>query len=532
MSETVAKLKAEFMGDTSQLKGAIKDVKSDLKSFGKEGTEASNNIGASFLRAAATIGSIMAALKTAKEVYDFSAEGAQIASLKMASYNLAKSYGANMNSIVNAVKEASFNTITDYDAMKSANLALTMGVSKNAKEISNLMEIAIQRGRAFGLTATESFDRIMRGIGRTSPKILDDLGFNMKGVTGQAEMLAAVLKQGNSELEKMGGLQVDLATGYGRIDTAWKQFWQDTKQSFGEGFSFLGLSKSERQRVLKEEGAMLFETAKNYKEYYKDFINMRNRLVGAGDRTIMPFTEAEYKKRQHLGTRSEARQIDDVTEAIKQQNTEFELQAGLAGIANENLNDYFYTMANAGDIQLSIDAQMNLAQSLGLIDEKSLVAAQAMQLLKERFDANADGMIDATEGAAGYNDAVSALLGNAEILMKDRNAVWSIRILMNGVAMPYNMLGIAHTRLTGQDYQKYYANKIGGQHGLHGIIPAGYPFDSFPIMAKSGERVDITPAGNGNKGGSGTSNTLRFYGPVTFQVSDMKSANLLEQLRV
>jgi len=35
----------------------------------------------------------------------------------------------------------------------------------------------------------------------------------------------------------------------------------------------------------------------------------------------------------------------------------------------------------------------------------------------------------------------------------------------------------------------------GGQHGLDMIVPGGYPNDSYPVRATSGERVTITPKG-------------------------------------
>jgi hypothetical protein len=71
---------------------------------------------------------------------------------------------------------------------------------------------------------------------------------------------------------------------------------------------------------------------------------------------------------------------------------------------------------------------------------------------------------------------------------------------------------------------------IGMQHG--GIVPPGFSNDGMPIWVSSGERVDVTPAGNKSVNGQ-TSNTLRFYGPVTFKVDkDIKTTNLMEQLRL
>lgn len=41
---------------------------------------------------------------------------------------------------------------------------------------------------------------------------------------------------------------------------------------------------------------------------------------------------------------------------------------------------------------------------------------------------------------------------------------------------------------------------MGGANGLDMIVPAGFPNDSFPIRAQSGEHVQITPAGQGGGG--------------------------------
>ncbi|MBU1235001.1 MAG: hypothetical protein KKC77_19110, partial [Proteobacteria bacterium] len=173
----IADLYADIRGDTSNLKKALDSAKGDLKSFGGE----AQSTGATSMDALVSIASaaaqVTAAIVVAKKVFEFSAEGAQIASLGQASYKLADSYGASMKDIVRSVKDSSFNTITEYEAMKSANLAMTMGISANADEIGTLLQVAMMRARAFGLTTEEAFNRITVGIGRRSTKVLDDLGF-------------------------------------------------------------------------------------------------------------------------------------------------------------------------------------------------------------------------------------------------------------------------------------------------------------------------------------------------------------------
>lgn len=53
-------------------------------------------------------------------------------------------------------------------------------------------------------------------------------------------------------------------------------------------------------------------------------------------------------------------------------------------------------------------------------------------------------------------------------------------------------------RYTGNPAHPY--EKIGGQAGLDLTVPPGFPGDSFPVFASSGERVQITPAGGGGPG--------------------------------
>ena len=50
------------------------------------------------------------------------------------------------------------------------------------------------------------------------------------------------------------------------------------------------------------------------------------------------------------------------------------------------------------------------------------------------------------------------------------------------------------------------SNGPGGQHGLDIIVPSGFPGDTYPVRASSGERVTITPAGSSYSYGGDTIN--------------------------
>ena len=74
------------------------------------------------------------------------------------------------------LRNASQGTISDYDLMLSANRAMMLGVAQNSDEMTKLLEVAMRRGQAMGLSTQQAFNDIVTGIGRASPMILDNLG--------------------------------------------------------------------------------------------------------------------------------------------------------------------------------------------------------------------------------------------------------------------------------------------------------------------------------------------------------------------
>lgn len=65
----------------------------------------------------------------------------------------------------------------------------------------------------------------------------------------------------------------------------------------------------------------------------------------------------------------------------------------------------------AASIGLTTDAQLELARSMGLIDEQSFNTQMAIQNLRETFDRNRDGMISAAEGSDLYLQSIQQLNG-------------------------------------------------------------------------------------------------------------------------
>lgn len=298
MGTTIAKLVAQIGADTSGLDKGLSESENKLQGFSKSGLNSLVDFG---LKAGAALAGATAAIFAFKQVFDFGEEAAAIDRLQIASGNLANSMGADMDQIVAKIRQASLGTVSDYDIMASASKAMMLGVSADADELANLMEVAALRGRAMGLSTTQAFDDIVRGIGRMSPQIIDNLGIIMDAentyknyadsigksaseltaLEKRQALLNRVLDEGNAQLKKVGGLSEDAASGFERLKANVKNLGDEVKT---------GLLP-----------------------YLSDALNMFNDLVFGQKESIIHFRTEEMEIRNSASTYSEyIRQMEDV----------------------------------------------------------------------------------------------------------------------------------------------------------------------------------------------------------------------------
>jgi len=187
---------------------------------------------------ATAIGMITTAVTVMIGAYEMGEIGAQNSRLMESGQTLARSYGDSLDQIISKVNEASLGTVSNMSIIESSNKAMMLGVSGSAEELASLMEIAALRGRAMGISTTQAFDDMVRGIGRMSPMILDNLGIvvDAEGTYGayaasigkssseltRSEKIQAllnkVIEEGNSLLDDAGGLVDDNAAKYERLE--------------------------------------------------------------------------------------------------------------------------------------------------------------------------------------------------------------------------------------------------------------------------------------------------------------------------
>ena len=488
------------------------------------------------------------AIGALEDAWDFLEEGSRLSSLEQASYRLAQAYDANMISIVASIKEASFNTITEYDAMKAANLAMTMGISTNASEISNLMEISIERGRAFGLTTEEAFDRITRGIGRRSTRILDDLGFTANAIEANrvyAESLGIstkeltddmkvralfnqILEEGNAELEKQGGLTKDISTPYQKLATSFKTLMNEAK--VGASYLF-GQFISSPEETVKYEEQLSSQLVKKGAGYAAYFLSQWRLAIAADEQMVTGITylsKSQYTEAQrwygmaNMQAQGAQQSVNNYSSALEGLNSEMALEIGLAGDLAAAQETYDEAMKKAGrstkkqqaaindlnesyedfilntlqSLEVAPEATIGIAYAFGEIDDQSLAAFGAINKINEMFEVGSDDWINALEN-------VKNRMGDlADLQIGDKSATITIYIRYLTSGSLSSGQAAEAGRLTGQ-YNQWVQENIGGMHGgsfvglQHGgIVPPGFSNDGFPLMVSSGERVDVTPAGN------------------------------------
>lgn len=154
-----------------QIKQGLQEAEGGAKSLNKTFELLSGGIQG--MAAAAGIGAVIGLARMTVELGKLGAEADRI---EAAFGNLATVMGRNAEEMLSSMQRAAHGTIANTDLMLSANRAMLLGVGQNAQQLADLLEVARVRGQAMGEGAQQAFNDIVIGIGRMSPRILDNLG--------------------------------------------------------------------------------------------------------------------------------------------------------------------------------------------------------------------------------------------------------------------------------------------------------------------------------------------------------------------
>ena len=110
---------------------------------------------------------------------------------------LANAIGESGPKILKGIQEITKGQLSLVQSAELANLALSSGFS--SKQIENLAGIALKASRALGRDLTDSFNRLVRGVAKLEPELLDELGIFVR-IEPAAEAYAASIGKVASQL--------------------------------------------------------------------------------------------------------------------------------------------------------------------------------------------------------------------------------------------------------------------------------------------------------------------------------------------
>lgn len=426
--------------------------------------------------------------------------------------------------VLRELTSAAGGTVSEFELMSATTTLLAGANEELAREMVDaaprLLEIAraaIKLNPALG-DVTTLYEDLARGIKRSSPMIIDNTGLLVKvGAANEAfarslgktveeltagersmALLNATLEAGDVMIEQVGGRIESATDPFDRLDASVVNLKEGLAnlEIFGRTYvewisdAAVGLTNLVEgvQGVIEateEHKEGIIETSQNYGEY-------ADAMLRAGY-WIDLMTEAEWDATQaeealnyqrERGVVLNERYSMGFTEGVTPALVDSGVQVDIVRASLRELNDQM--LFNKLSANLSAESQLLLARQMGLLNEETYATLTAAALLQDQMDA---GTV-----SAGYYDA----------------AIRSLALAHQLSAAP--SMGVISAPAAGQDvYQDAYdrAREVfreqrGYQHGGRGVVPAGYPDDSYMIGLSSGEEFAVAPRGQGLGGGGVT----------------------------
>ena len=187
-------------------------------------------------------------MQAARAAVELAELGNASRSMKAAFEDVAGS-AENATAIIEALQQASRGTIDEFSLMQAASKGVLLGVADTADEFSALMEIAIVRGKALGLSAQQAFSDLVTGLGRESALILDNLGIIVdveKATNDYAATLGKTAKELDATERKQALVNQVMANSATLLDDA----NQSADALAGEGMASLTAAWTDFRTVL------------------------------------------------------------------------------------------------------------------------------------------------------------------------------------------------------------------------------------------------------------------------------------------
>jgi hypothetical protein len=253
-----------------------------------------------------------------KKGLDFAEAGANLQRLETAGQGLAAGLGGSYDVLMDKLRQASMNTVSNSELMLSANRAMMLGLGGDAEKMGQLMEVAGFRGRAMGLSTSQAFSDIVTGIGRASPLILDNLGIILnaeetykryaetigksaddltKAEQTQA-LLNATIADGQRQIAAAGGLAADNATAFeqweaasANLADAWKTKLIPTGVAVANVLTLAITWNSKLKDAVQKHHDVVIKSTGSWEDYITEMVRAIGVSKGWSNEVIQAATE-------------------------------------------------------------------------------------------------------------------------------------------------------------------------------------------------------------------------------------------------
>lgn len=226
--QKLKQLSGEYQNVKRQLDAATKSAfgfNTALKEQGSLATQAAGKFGQLYGAVQTVVGAAII-----KQVASFTIEMARLQGNTEGVQRAFERAFPNSFQILQDLRQATRGTVTDFELMQRTLQATNLGLS--VEQLPELFEFAAVRAQQTGESVDYLVDSIVRGIGRKSPLILDNLGisairlkekFNGAALASQsvADVTKAVAEIAAEEMGKMGGHVDTAATKVDQMNVAW-----------------------------------------------------------------------------------------------------------------------------------------------------------------------------------------------------------------------------------------------------------------------------------------------------------------------
>lgn len=138
------------------------------------------------------LGAAFATLKLGQKALEIADTAAAAEALSAGFDKLASRAQVDSQLLLDALKEASRGTVSEYDLMKEANEAWYLGIARNTKQYVDLMKIAEGKSKDLGISTLEYWQRLNTAIASGYPIGLRNLGIVIDNEVAYRDYAASI----------------------------------------------------------------------------------------------------------------------------------------------------------------------------------------------------------------------------------------------------------------------------------------------------------------------------------------------------